>query len=31
MVILLVGTGLFLTVRLRFLQIRKLRHSIECI
>lgn len=31
MVILLVGTGLFLSVRLRFLQIRKLRHSIECI
>lgn len=31
MVILLVGTGLFLTIRLKFLQIRKLRHSVQCI
>ena len=31
LVILLVGTGIFLTLRLRFIQIRKFRHSIEVI
>jgi len=31
LVILLVGTGIFLTVRLRFIQIRRFRHSLEVI
>jgi AGCS family alanine or glycine:cation symporter len=31
LVVLLVGTGVFLTIRLRFIQIRKFRHSIEVI
>jgi len=31
MIILLIGTGLFLTVRLRFLQLRYFRHALECI
>ena len=31
MIILLVGTGLYLTLRLAFIQIRGFRHSIRCI
>jgi AGCS family alanine or glycine:cation symporter len=31
MVILLIGTGLFLTIRLRFIQLRYFKHAIECI
>ncbi len=31
MIVLLVGTGLYLTIRLRFIQLRHLRHSLECI
>lgn len=31
LVVLLVGTGIFLTIRLRFVQIRKFRHSLEVI
>ena len=31
LVILLVGTGIFLTIRLRFVQVRKFRHSVEVI
>ena len=31
LVVLLVGTGIFLTVRLRFVQIRQFRHSLEVI
>ena len=30
-VVLLIGTGLFLTIRLRFLQLRGFRHAIDCI
>jgi alanine or glycine:cation symporter, AGCS family len=31
MVVLLIGTGLYLTIRLRFIQLRHFKHSIECI
>jgi AGCS family alanine or glycine:cation symporter len=31
MVVLLIGTGLFLTIRLRFIQLRRFRHAVECI
>lgn len=31
MVILLIGTGLFLTIRLRGIQLRRFKHAIECI
>ena len=31
LVVLLVGTGIYLTIRLRFIQIRKFRHSLEVI
>ena len=31
MITLLVGTGLYLTIRLRFMQARYLMHSIRCI
>ncbi|MHC4124632.1 MAG: alanine/glycine:cation symporter family protein, partial [Planctomycetota bacterium] len=31
MILLLVGTGIYLTIRLRFIQLRRLKHSIECI
>ncbi|MEA3365374.1 MAG: alanine:cation symporter family protein [Candidatus Hydrogenedentes bacterium] len=31
MIVLLVGTGLYLTIRLRFVQVRRLVHSIRCI
>ncbi len=31
MVVLLIGTGLFLTLRLRFLQLRHLKHSLQCV
>ncbi len=31
MVVLLVGTGLYLTFRLRFIQLRHFRHALECI
>jgi len=31
MIVLLIGTGLFLTLRLRFIQLRHLKHSLECI
>ena len=30
-VVLLIGTGLYLTVRLRFIQLRHFKHAIECI
>jgi AGCS family alanine or glycine:cation symporter len=31
MIVLLIGTGLFLTIRLRFIQVRRFKHGIECI
>lgn len=31
MIVLLIGTGLFLTLRLRFIQLRHLKHSLDCI
>jgi AGCS family alanine or glycine:cation symporter len=31
MIVLLIGTGLFLTARLRFIQLRRFKHGIECI
>jgi AGCS family alanine or glycine:cation symporter len=31
MIVLLIGTGLFLTIRLRFIQLRRFKHGIECI
>ena len=31
MVVLLIGTGLYLTIRLRFIQLRHFKHSIDCI
>jgi AGCS family alanine or glycine:cation symporter len=31
LVVLLLGTGIFLTVRLRFVQLRKFRHNLEVI
>jgi len=31
MVVLLIGTGLYLTIRLRFVQLRYFKHSIDCI
>jgi len=31
MIVLLIGTGLFLTIRLRFIQLRRFRHAVECI
>ena len=31
MIVLLVGTGLYLTVGLRFIQFRRLGHSVKCI
>jgi len=31
MIVLLIGTGLFLTIRLRFIQLRGFRHAIDCI
>lgn len=31
MIVLLVGTGLYLTIRLRFVQVRRFAHSIRCI
>ena len=31
MIVLLVGTGLYLTIRLRFVQIRQFKHSLICI
>ena len=31
MIVLLVGTGLYLTVRLRFVQLFHLKHAIHCI
>jgi len=31
MIVLLIGTGLFLTLRLRFIQLRHLKHSLQCI
>ncbi len=31
MVVLLIGTGLYLTIRLRFIQLRHFKHSIACI
>lgn len=31
MIVLLVGTGLYLTIRLRFVQVRRYMHSIRCI
>ncbi len=31
MVVLLIGTGLFLTIRLRFIQLRHFRHAVGCI
>jgi len=31
MIVLLIGTGLFLTLRLRFIQLRHLKHSLACI
>ena len=31
MILLLIGTGLFLTIRLRGIQLRHFRHAIECI
>lgn len=31
MIVLLVGTGLYLTIRLRFVQVRRFMHSIRCI
>jgi len=31
MIVLLVGTGLYLTIRLRFLQLRFLGHAVKCI
>ncbi len=31
MIVLLIGTGLYLTIRLRFIQLRHFKHSIDCI
>lgn len=31
MIVLLLGTGLFLTIRLRFIQLRHFKHAVECI
>ena len=31
MILLLIGTGLFLTIRLRGIQVRRFRHAIECV
>ena len=31
MIVLLVGTGVYLTIRLRFVQVRFLKHSIQCV
>jgi AGCS family alanine or glycine:cation symporter len=31
MILLLIGTGLYLTIRLRFIQLRHFRHAVECV